>query len=283
VDKAQRRIMSMLKSLRPRSQKNKGEGAGQSVLKSVAVPVLVTVLGGWFASGIAGYYNRQQKLIAQKEAEEKFITYLDSSKSNPQQRYLAIQSLIDLQAYDTAADLLVTLPHDYEALKQKIANEVAKEGANKRVHSGAGKPGNEESSRGSTENEGATVETIIKDPLECGESQASKTAEGQEDCNFASLLFRYSDVLLPRLIYRAGNKDDPYSERSSKAIGILLQRTGLDLTSQIAFTPVIREAPRSERAWFHILAAWNRAFAPSEEISVELRQRCRVCPERPGS
>src|SRR5262245_42278418 len=118
MNKTERKIMSMLKFGGPRVQKTKHDATAQTILRSMAVPVLVTVLGGWFAQGVASYYGRHQKLIAEKEAEEKFMTYMDASK-NAQQRYLAIQSLIYLEAYETAADLLVTLPHDYPQPKSK--------------------------------------------------------------------------------------------------------------------------------------------------------------------
>lgn len=252
------------------------ERTWEAVFKALLVPLIVTALGGWFAQSIAEFYGRQQRLIAEKEAEEKFIGYLGpGNKSNPQQRYLAIQSLIDLQAYDTAADLLVTLPHNYAKIEQGIDKKKKQEEQDKSKHAGQEE---QDKSKHGGEGKRDPDNDVVRDPFECSASsntpeQAQLTTDQeQEDCNFTSLLFRYSKVLLPRLVYRVGNIDDPFGDRSLSAIKVLLTRTDAHAIENIAFTPIIRNAGWWERERFNARVAWQQLIG-GQEIEFERRQR----------
>jgi hypothetical protein len=234
-----------------------------SIARAVAIPVVVAVIGGWCAQIIAGYYSQQQQLIARKDAEEKFLSYLDGGKFNEQQRYIAIQSLIELQAYDTAADLLVNLPHDYQRIDADLAE--AKKQKQKQIRLQTGQD---------NQLSDAVVSApapLVKEHLNC--YAASVKPEDQEDCNVSSLLFRYHKVLLHRLLFRAGQRADPYSERSRAAVRIIMEQVGTRDTEQVAFAPVIRRSNWFLRGMVGLRATWTEVMGSADANDNEVSER----------
>src|SRR5882724_3769267 len=95
------------------------EGAWRAWIKTIVMPVIVTAFGAVAVQQITEHYSQHQKVLAQAQAAEKYIEYFAEGHSH-QQRYLALQSLVQIGNYDAAADLLATLPHNYERAKKAL-------------------------------------------------------------------------------------------------------------------------------------------------------------------
>jgi hypothetical protein len=118
VELTQRQFGWLQHALSPRPA-----GVAQRWLSPIVVPVLVTALGAVLIQQITEHYSEHQRLLAQAEAAGKYIQYFaDGTAASAQQRYLAVQSLVQIGNYDAAADLLGILKWDYRGAKAVLEN-----------------------------------------------------------------------------------------------------------------------------------------------------------------
>lgn len=169
-------------------------------LKPIAVPVLITALGALLAQKITEHYSKHQEVLAQAQAAEKYLPYFEPGHSH-QQRYLALQSLIQIGNYDAAADVLAALPHDYQGAKSVLNPP---------------KPGRS------------------------GEdTEPQPPAPTEDDKAFANALILYSRKLLPRLCYGAALEDqnhDTLTVNNLETVKLLLEGDdGLSQVESVAF------------------------------------------------
>src|SRR5271165_118682 len=248
-----------------RSATSDSKPSSKSTILAIAIPVIVTVIGAWAAQSIAGYYSRQQREIAQAEAAEKFMPYFDNdpTKHSPQQRYLAIQSLIEIGSYDAAADLVVALPHDYAAIQK------------------ARKTADTEGESGKEKSAGDTAQHEPNGQKEDGTTSA-------DDKNFAQILSIYYPKLLPRLAYLAGSAnsiskvkqslgtavDQTAGSKSVDAIKLIMgDPGGLEAVKSIAFTPAILQSSWLDRVYFRYEQLKLSIFGKKEELTLERTRR----------
>lgn len=221
---------------------HKPESPWASWIKPVLVPVLITFLGALAAQQITEHYSEHEAVLAQAQAGEKYLSYFEDKKTG-QERYLAIQSLIQIGSYDAAADLLVSLGTNYSGTAAALATH------SKNLPS---------TDKGESQANCVSSLETTSDPS--ADKACPTPASTQDDKLYAAALLIYFRPLLPRLCYLAGlpidhgeeviGSADSTSNDNSKSIQrknleaiklLMLTPEGRDAVSKVAFPKSVRE------------------------------------------